>query len=86
MWASSRMSSENRWLSFMLAALRIVRNERAVLPSLPTIRSEMLGCAGSSAGSGSTTSPPPSANTYTLTVTGTSGADVHTTTLTLIVH
>jgi hypothetical protein len=44
----------------------------------------LLGCSSSN---GSSANPSkPAAETYTLTVTATSGADVHTTTLTLIVQ
>jgi hypothetical protein len=44
----------------------------------------LLGCSSSNGSSGNPAKP--AAQTYTLTVTATSGADAHTTTLTLIVQ
>jgi hypothetical protein len=81
-------------VSVALAAMVMpfIRRRRASLVQfvlifcLGLLTTVVLGCGGSGTGSGSgQTTSPPSANTYTLNVTATSGADVHTTTLTLVV-
>lgn len=77
-------------LTLALLIMPFLRDRKSRLASLGLILCSglvgflLLGCGGSN--DSSSNPPKPAAQTYTLTVTGTAGADVQSTTLTLIVQ